>query len=184
MDKQQLLKQLDTVITTDKIMQAFKKIDRKDFVPEPLKDQAYEDVPLAIGHNQTISQPTTVAIMLELLQPEGEILDIGAGSGYTTALLSTMGNTIGTEIIPELTRMGQHNIKKYNATIIHTDTLGIPEKKFDRILVNAAADKFPEELMDQLKQGGIMVIPVKNTLWKVTHEGKEVLEGFSFVPLQ
>jgi len=106
-------------LKTPRIIRAFKKIDRADFVLPEFKNSAYLNVPLPIGHGQTISQPLTVAFMFELLQPEvgDKILDIGSGSGWTTALLaeimSKMGKVFSIEIVPELCEFGEGNVRKY-----------------------------------------------------------------------
>jgi protein-L-isoaspartate(D-aspartate) O-methyltransferase len=188
------------VLKSEIILQAFKKVDRKDFVIEKLKNKAYEDIPLSVGHEQTISQPYTVAFMLELLSPQkGEnILDVGSGSGYTTALLSEIagegGQVISVEIIPELVMMGQKNISKYNfqnSKIIQAtkNVIGFPEESpYDKILVSAEAKEIPKDLIKQLKIGGIMVIPVDNDICRVEKFSNndlkiEKYEGFSFVPL-
>jgi len=180
------------------IIQAFKHVDRANFVFDPTASDIYEDYPLQIGYQQTISQPTTVAMMLEMLQPnEGDkILDIGSGSGWTTALLSFIvkekGSVIGLERINSLVEYGNNNLKIYkfkNSKIIHVkETLGIPGKKFDRILVSAAADELPYELIDQLKLGGKLVIPIKNSIFEITKKSNTEFEtiehyGFRFVPL-
>lgn len=167
MDKHTLL--IDTlvqdgVLISPSLREAFLAIDRADFVPRAEKKLAYENVPLPIGYGQTISQPYTVAFMLELLEPrEGDIiLDIGSGSGWTTSLLGHIvgktGYVTGVEIIPELVTMGQNNLKKYSdlhAIIVQAKegALGIPGNIFDRILVGAGASIFPSELLDQLKKG-------------------------------
>ena len=107
---------------TPSIIEAFEKVDRKDFVPEELKDKAYLNTPLPIGYGQTISQPLTVAFMLELLQPQAgdKVLEIGSGSGWQTALLAHMvsggngrGKVIAVELIPELMAFGRKNVAKY-----------------------------------------------------------------------
>lgn len=187
------------VLHSDLIIEAFLKIDRKDFVTEDNKDVAYVDTALPIGYEQTISQPYTVAFMLELLQLRKgqDVLDIGSGSGWTTALLSQIvgneGLVQGLEIVEELVEVGRSNLSKYNienATISKAKkNLGIPSKTFDRILVSASADKFPKELLDQLKKGGIMVIPVRNSIFKFTKDSEGEIEkeeyfGFSFVELK
>ena len=156
-------------------------------------DEAYGDYPLPIGHGQTISQPYTVAYMLELLQPErgDRVLDVGSGSGWTAALLASIvgpdGRVWGTEIIPELVEFGRANLAKYNfknATIERAAGLGLPEHApYDKILVSAAADDVPDSLLDQLAPGGIMVIPIKTSVWKITHTEREEHPGFAFVPL-
>lgn len=188
------------VLNTKLIIEVFRAIDRKDFVLSGWEDEAYEDYPLPIRAGQTISQPYTVAFMLELLGPKkGErILDVGSGSGWTTALLAQLvgerGDVYGVETIPELVAFGSANLAKYaypQARIEHAkvDKLGLPrEAPFDRILVSAAAERVPEELVEQLKEGGVMVIPVLDAIYKITKKksGKssvEKYEGFAFVPL-
>ncbi|WP_200763301.1 protein-L-isoaspartate O-methyltransferase [Nitrosophilus alvini] len=185
------------VLKTQEIIEAFKNIDRKDFVPKKYLDAAYDDYPLPIGHGQTISQPFTVAFMLELLQPEkgDKILDIGSGSGWTTALLAFIvkdkGEVIGLERFPELVEFGQKNLSKYNfknARIEEAETLGIPGEKFDKILVSASAASLPETLVDQLKTGGRMVIPILESIYKIDKISESEIEkeehyGFAFVPL-
>jgi protein-L-isoaspartate(D-aspartate) O-methyltransferase len=163
-----------------------------------MRERAYEDAPLAIGYLQTISQPYTVAFMLELLKPEAgnKVLDVGAGSGWTTALLAhivgTEGSVLGLERVDELIAFGSENLKKLNvaqARIERAGTeLGAPQEAlFDRILVSAAARSFPHELLTQLKEGGIIVLPVRDAIWKVVRvEHQPVIErfeGFAFVPL-
>lgn len=185
-------------LSTNNIIEAFFYVDRADFVLDAKALDIYEDYPLSIGYGQTISQPRTVAMMLELLSPkEGEkILDIGSGSGWTTALLGFIagesGSVIGIERISELVKFGSGNLNKYNfknAKIIQAeDELGIAGEKFDRILVSAAANEFPYKLIDQLKIGAKLVIPVQNSVIEVIkgENGKfETNEhyGFTFVPL-
>ncbi|MCK4874650.1 MAG: protein-L-isoaspartate O-methyltransferase [Sulfurimonas sp.] len=180
------------------ITDAFAHVDRVDFVDDPRIPDVYGDYPLPIGHGQTISQPTTVAMMLEMLSPcKGEkILDIGSGSGWTTALLSYIvgdeGSVTGLERVSSLVEFGGKNLQKYefkNAKIIQAgDELGIVDEKFDRILVSAAADKFPDELTKELKIGGKLVVPVQNSIFEVTKKENGELEtvehyGFAFVPL-
>lgn len=187
------------VLKTPRIIDAFKTIDRQVFVLPEYEDRAYLDQPLSIGHGQTISQPHTVAFMLELLEAkEGDrVLDVGSGSGWSTALLAHIigseGRVWGVEIVPALIEQGQDNISKYNlknAEIMPVeDTLGLPElAPFDRILVSAAAHEVPKELIDQLKIGGVMVIPVEHAILRVTRISDteidtERYEGFAFVPL-
>ncbi|MDH4944227.1 protein-L-isoaspartate O-methyltransferase [Sulfurimonas sp. C5] len=180
------------------IIKAFIAIDRYDFVKNQNSYATYEDFPLSIGNSQTISQPTTVAMMLEMLSPKqgNSILDIGSGSGWTTALLAHIvgqeGCVTGLERLDELVEFGSNNLNKYhfnNAKIIKaTDRLGIQGKKFDRILVSASAEDFPTKLTDQLKPGGKLVIPVKNSIFEITKTKDDELKiiehyGFVFVPL-
>ncbi|MCD6190013.1 MAG: protein-L-isoaspartate O-methyltransferase [Sulfurimonas sp.] len=187
----------DTLKSTT-IIEAFRYIDRVDFVLDPTISDIYEDYPLQIGYQQTISQPATVAMMLEMLSPkEGDdILDIGSGSGWTTALLSFIvgdkGSVTGLERVDSLVKFGNNNLKKYgfqNSKIIQaTGKLGIVGKEFDRILVSAAASEFPYSLVEQLKIGGKLVIPVKNSIYEITKKEDGEVEavehyGFRFVPL-
>lgn len=171
------------------------KIDRKDFVLKEYEDEAYEDYPLPIGFGQTISQPSTVFFMLKLLNPKkGEkILDVGSGSGWTTALIAEAvgekGKVFGIEKIPELVEFGRNNLSKYdfkNVQIFKAGKeLGLPkEAPFDKILVSASAKEISQELVNQLKDKGVMVIPVGNDILRIEKGGKtEKYEGFVFVPL-
>lgn len=185
-------------LKSSNITEAFSHVDRIDFVDDPTAGNVYGDYPLQIGHGQTISQPTTVAMMLEMLEPHRgqKILDIGSGSGWTTALLAYIvgekGSVVGMDRISELVEFGSRNLKKYrfkNAKIIQAgDELGIVGEKFDRILVSAAAEKFPKELTNQLKVGGKLVIPVKNSIYEITKKESGEIDGvehygFTFVPL-
>lgn len=197
----QLVEQLvsDGVLHTPLLTKAFRDIDRKDFVLAESLEEVYEDISLPIGFDQTISQPSTVAFMLELLEPQAgqNILDVGSGSGWTTALLAAVvgreGKVCGVELIPELVAYGQENLAKYTyeQAEIHQsgEELGLPEQApFDRILVSATAAEIPQPLVDQLKTGGIMVIPIGNKVCKVTKLPDGNLEteehkGFVFVPL-
>lgn len=189
---------IDTgVLRTKRIIDAFRAIDRKDFVPQDLQAGKYVDRPLPIPAGMTISQPTTVAFMLELLQPHpGEkILDVGSGSGWTTALLAELtgenGEVYGVEIVPELVKFGQKNLNSYEyswATIRKSKAMGLPEHApYDRVLVSASADRIPEELVDQMRDGGVMVCPVRESIWLIEKEDdsirKKEFPGFRFVPL-
>lgn len=182
---------------SNELINSFYEVDRADFVLEELIDDAYFDMPLSIGYNQTISQPKVVALMLEMLDLKKgqDVLDLGSGSGYTTALISRIigseGFVFGLEIIPELVNLGQGNIKKYNiknARIIEAShTLGMEDKLFDRILVSAAADDLPYELIMQLRVGGKLVIPIKDSIYLIEKKEDGLVHnecrGFSFVPL-
>ncbi|MDC0449100.1 protein-L-isoaspartate O-methyltransferase [bacterium] len=188
------------VLKTPEIISAFEDIDRIDFVRPEDRNYAYADVPLGIGYGQTISQPFTVAFMLEQLKPKKghKILDVGSGSGWTTALLAHIvgesGTVVGMEIIPELVSFGRSNLQKYgfkNATIEQATegSVGKPDQKFDRILVSAAAREMPQELILQLKPNGVLVIPVENSIFKVNKDSKgnitdQEFPGFAFVPLK
>lgn len=181
------------------IIDAFRTIDRKYFVPEAYQDEAYIDAPLPIGDYQTISQPSTVAFMLEKLDPQdgNSVLDIGSGSGWTTTLLCYMvgdkGSVTGLERIRSLVEQGKTNLSKFRFNShCHIkragEKLGLPGEQFDRILVSASADDTPEELFKQLKPGGILVIPIRESIFKFTKISeseikKEEFYGFVFVPL-
>jgi len=181
------------------LIDAFRTIDRKYFVPDEYADEAYADMPLPIGNYQTISQPSTVAFMLERLdtQQGNKVLDIGSGSGWTTALLCYMvgnkGSVIGIERVESLVEQGSENLSKFRFdTDCHIegsgDKLGVPGEQFDRILVSASADEIPEGLFAQLKTGGILVIPIGESIFKFTKVSeteveKEEFYGFVFVPL-
>lgn len=199
----QLIKDLisDGYLKTPEIIDAFQKIDRKDFVPDEYKDEAYVNAPLAIGHGQTISQPLTVAFMLELLQPEtgNKILEIGSGSGWKTALLAHIvgdkGKVFAMELIPELEALGRKNVSKYNfvqnkIVIFHclTAVKGLPqEAPFDRIISAASCQEIPLAWKEQLKIGGRMVVPVRDTIYLLVKKGEnqfdeQIFPGFAFVP--
>jgi len=194
------LKNKTEVLKTPRIIDAFKHVDRKDFVRNDLAVEAYEDYPLPIGDDQTISQPTTVAFMLELLAPEegDSILDVGSGSGWTTALLAEIvgsnGRVVGVEVIEDLVEFGLDNLAQYNfaqAEIQHSDG-GAPqvnEAPFDRILVSAAADEIPDGFISQLKNNGVIVIPIDDSIVRATKvprgDGyqlkRQIHHGFRFV---
>jgi protein-L-isoaspartate(D-aspartate) O-methyltransferase len=173
----------------NRIDEAFAAVNRKDFVSGQDKIYATEDVPLPIGHGQTISQPSTVRIMLEWLDPKpGEkILDVGSGSGWTTALLSHIvgptGKIYAVEIIPELSRTGKRNCQKIGVTnaefFIAGSKIGLPKyEPYDRILVSAAAEQMQEDLWYQLKPGGKLIIPIRYTI----HEMTKTVAGWNDVP--
>lgn len=196
----QLIK--DGHLKTDAIIEAFSEIQRIEFVPEEFELQADVNIALPIGYGQTVSQPLTVAFMLELLDPRKgqKILDVGSGSGWTTALLSHIvgkdGKVYAVERKDELVEFGRKNADKYGyvkegiAEFSNADgTKGLSEKApFDRIIVSASADEIPEALKDQLEIGGKMVIPVGDTVYFLEKKGEkefseQTFPGFSFVPL-
>jgi protein-L-isoaspartate(D-aspartate) O-methyltransferase len=189
-------------LKTPHLIEAFKKVDRYDFVIDYLKNDAYLNNPLGIGFGQTISQPLTVAFMLELLQPQegNRILDIGSGSGWQMALLSEIvgvkGKVFGIEIISELYEFGKKNFKHYDyqqkgiaELILGDGSHGLSDKApFDRIISAAATEELMEEWKRQLKVGGRIVWPMKESLWlgiKKSETEFEIKEfpGFLFVPL-
>ena len=210
-----LIKELmeEGILKTPSIIDAFEKVDRKDFVPEELKDRAYLNTPLPIGYGQTISQPLTVAFMLELLQPEkgNKILEVGSGSGWQTALLAHIvgdppdggGKVFAAELIPELEEFGRKNEAKYNfykrkIVEFHSfnATKGMPEEApFDRIISAASGQDLPTAWKEQLKVGGRIVAPVKDAIHLLvkkdllageageTEFEESIYPGFAFVPL-
>jgi protein-L-isoaspartate(D-aspartate) O-methyltransferase len=208
LSKENLIAELTSAgyLKNPKIIEAFTVIDRKDFIREENLSDAYVNHPLSIDFNQTISQPLTVAFMLELLEPgKGEkILDVGAGSGWQTALLAHIvgdpptgtGRIFAIERIPELKNFAEQNISKYNfiekgvAQIKSGDgALGWREEKpFDKIIAAASAAKIPKPWQDQLKIGGRIVAPIGNSIFILDKLGPEKFRkceyfGFKFVPL-
>ena len=181
------------------VLEALSKVERHKFIPEALRRSAYADHPVAIGEDQTISQPFIVALMTECLDLSGQerVLEIGTGSGYQTAILAELSAQVYTiERISELaekaqsllSQLGYVNIKAK----INDGTLGWPEKApFSRIIVTAAASKLPTPLVNQLSDGGKMILPLgesySQALTLITKEGKELKEEFIcnciFVPL-
>ncbi|GAI40456.1 unnamed protein product, partial [marine sediment metagenome] len=174
-------------LKTPRIINAFRKIKRKDFLPEDMKDLAELNEALSISHGQTISQPLVVAFMLELLEPKpgDKILDIGAGSGWTSALLSEIvgdkGKVIAIEIIPELVEFGRKNISKYNfvekgiTEFVCADGSKGYEKEapFDKILCSAEAKEIPRAWKDQLKTEGRIVTPIGSSIWLFIKKSSE-----------
>jgi len=185
-------------IRTAAVEEAFRAVNRARFVTDELRSNAYLDTALPIGAGQTISQPTVVALCLEWLKakPGYHVLDVGSGSGWTTALLAHLvrpaGSVVSVERIPALTAFGSANLAQFRFSHAHIEQagreLGKPDAApYDRILVSAAADEIPEALKQQLKDGGRMVIPIRDALCVVNRTGDnftvECHEGFAFVPL-
>lgn len=184
----------------DALDEAFTAVDRSRFVPAAYQSSANADSPLPIGYGQTISQPSTVRLMLEWLDvhPGDQVLDVGSGSGWTTALLSHLvgskGHVYGVDVIPELVEMGQENCLRagvHNTSFFEASKVyGLPsDAPYERILVSASAQGVPEELRSQLKNGGKMVIPIRNEIFEITktQDGEwetAVHAGFVFVPLR
>ncbi|HLB66771.1 MAG TPA: protein-L-isoaspartate O-methyltransferase [Candidatus Saccharimonadales bacterium] len=182
-----------------KVEEAFEEIPRVYFLPPEVKSQAGYDSALPIGYGQTNSQPTTVRMMLDWLKVDegNKILDVGSGSGWSSALLSHLtgptGRVIAVEKVPQLVEFGRNNCQKLGIknVVFHQagDKFGYEdEAPYDRILVSASASKMPKELFTQLKPGGRMVVPVKYSIYVVTKDKvgkiKQVEDhGFIFVPL-
>jgi len=189
-------------LKTPRIIQSFKKIKREGFMPDDIKVLAEINEAMPIGHSQTISQPLTVAFMLEQLQPKpgDKILDIGSGSGWTTALLAEIagkkGKVTAIEIIPELKKFGEKNVSKYNFVkmgmvqfICADGSLGYEkEAPYDKILVSASASKVSKDWKNQLRVGGRIVAPIKESIWVLEKKSEKEFKitkhpNFVFVPL-
>jgi protein-L-isoaspartate(D-aspartate) O-methyltransferase len=165
------------------VTQAMSVSRREDFLPKGQRALAGQDWPLPIGRGQTNSQPRTVAAMLELLEVHAgqRILDVGAGSGWTTALLGYLvgpqGVVIGVELEESLAAWGAQNVAAYDLPWVQLlpalDVLGWPAgAPYDRILVSACAREVPQDLVDQLAPGGLMVIPVRGLMRLVTADAQ------------
>jgi protein-L-isoaspartate(D-aspartate) O-methyltransferase len=181
------------------VLDAMRKVPRHVFVPDECADSAYADRPLPIGEGQTISQPYMVAVMTEALRLCGheKVLEVGTGSGYQAAILAEIADHVVTlERREELAREAEERLRQLgyvNVEVIVGDgTLGYPSRApYDGIIVTAGAPRIPAVLVDQLADGGRLVIPVGNsfhqTLTRVTKKGdshdSEKLEGCVFVPL-
>lgn len=183
-----------------RIRAAFEAVDRRAFLPPKQQRHAQENAPLSIGHGQTNSQPSTVGAMLELLEvePGHRVLDVGSGSGWTTALLAQLvgptGQVVGVERVGALAEWGAQNLEPFGFTwaSIHAadpEVLGRPDDgPFDRILVSAGADELPEALVAQLDRDGVLVVPVARRMLRVRRFGDGTTEttdhgAYAFVPL-
>lgn len=182
----------------DSVGAAFDATPRRDFLPRRVRRRASYDGPLQIAAGQTNSQPRTVDDMLRLLdvRPGQRVLDVGSGSGWTTALLAHLvgrtGSVLGVELEPELVAFGASNVASTGRTwaTIRPATpgvLGDPDgAPYDRILVSAEPDELPHELVGQLADDGVLVIPVAGTMLRVTNPGAVVTRhgSYRFVPLR
>jgi protein-L-isoaspartate(D-aspartate) O-methyltransferase len=198
-DRVRLIAHLRHEIVDERVLEVMARVPRELFVPESFRPNAYEDHPLPIGCDQTISQPYIIAFMTENLELTGKekVLEIGTGSGYQTAILAELcARVISVERIPTLlqsaeallTKLGYTNITLHQAE----DTLGWePDRPYDAIMVTAGAPSVPQALVDQLSDGGRMVIPVGDRfvqeLYKITRYGDNTdihkLGGCRFVSL-
>ncbi len=181
-----------------RVLSAMLKVERHLFVPKEYRSSAYNDQPLPIGEGQTISQPYIVALMTELLELKGEekVLEVGTGSGYQAAILAELAKEVYTiEIIETLANSAKKLLSELGYKNIYVKTgdgyLGWPEASpFDAIIVTCAPDHIPQPLLDQLKEGGRLVIPVgtySQELKKITKrqgqfETKDVIPVI-FVPM-
>lgn len=155
-------------IRDERVLEAVRRIPRHLFVPEEFADRAYENHPVAIGQGQTISQPYMVACMTQALELKGgeKVLEVGSGSGYQTAVLKALHAEVYTiERLPELSDRARQNVERAGYPGVHyrvgDGSRGWPEEApFDRVLVTAGAPTMPVSLVEQLREGGSMVIPV------------------------
>jgi protein-L-isoaspartate(D-aspartate) O-methyltransferase len=184
----------------DPVSDAFAATPREEFLPPGKRDSAAFDGPVDIGHAQTNSQPRTVAAMLRLLavRPGDRVLDVGSGSGWSTALLARLtgpdGEVVGVELEADLVAFGADNLARADAPWARIVTaapgvLGVPDSApYDRILVSAEPSTLPDELVAQLADGGRMVIPVRGTMLLVVKAGDDVEVtrhgAYRFVPLR
>ncbi len=202
-ENSELIKMIETQIVqrgicNPKVVEAFKSIDRKLFVPRAYLSYAYEDGPVSIGFGQTISQPYIVALMTELLELKGDekVLEIGTGSGYQTAILAKLAKEVYTvERIIELLKTAQNNLSKFNFTNIkffHSNGYyGLPDyAPYDRIIITAAPRTISSHFYNQIIDGGIIVAPEGNfiqNLVKIKKENgkiaREEIIPVRFVPL-
>jgi protein-L-isoaspartate(D-aspartate) O-methyltransferase len=184
----------------DDVAAAMADVDRRAFLPADQRPHAAEDRPLPLGLGQTCSQPSTVAAMLRLLGvPVGaRVLDVGAGSGWTTALLARLvgpgGTVVGVELEPELAARAAEAVRSCGTPwaevrLARPGVLGWPDDRgYDRILCSASPHDLPEELVAQLADGGRLVLPVGNEMTVVERRGAEVTRSahgsYRFVPLR
>lgn len=183
------------------VNQAMAAVPRADYLPDNIRDLADQDEALPIGYGSTCSQPTTVRAMLELLDPRPghRVLDVGSGSGWTTAILTELvapeGWVRGTEVVPELVDRSRQQLVRagYSHASVHVadpEVLGAPAHgPYDRILVSAQTEQVPQVLVDQLAEGGRLVLPLQGQLVALTRRGQELEEAraqghYRFVPLQ
>ncbi len=197
--RQGLIRSLQSQIGDRRVLEAMSRVPRQRFVDSKLSDAAYDDRPLPIGHGQTTSQPLMIAIMLQEMALVGteKVLEVGAGSGYQTALLAELANeVVGVELIPSLLQKAFLVLAEldYSNVSLHLagEELGWPEgAPYDAIVVAAAAPRVPVSLVDQLAEAGRLVIPVGRRegqdllLVEKTAAGVTVTRkgGCGFVPL-
>jgi protein-L-isoaspartate(D-aspartate) O-methyltransferase len=159
-------------ITNQRVLDAFEKVQRHNFISQDLRANAYADFPIPIAQGQTISQPYIVALMSECLDLKGEekVLEIGTGSGYQTAILAELAKEVySIEVLPELSKIAEQTLRAASYNNIYfkvgDGTLGWPEKgPFDRIIITAASPRIPLPLNEQMKENAKMVLPLGESL--------------------
>jgi protein-L-isoaspartate(D-aspartate) O-methyltransferase len=201
MDKPQLIQSLKSKGFHERILGAFEKVKREDFLPENFKKLAYEDIALPITNDQTMSQPSTIALSLSLLKLKDnhKVLEIGSGCGYVLALMSEIvgekGKVYGVEIVKNLADKSIQNLEEYNKfnnikVYSRNGKVRTEEAPFNRILISAALEGVPKEILEQLDDNGLLVAPIgpgsMQTLTLIRRIGdKFVIEkeipGFIFV---
>lgn len=197
MDKKQLLEKLRRQDFSQEILEAFEKVKREHFVPVQYQHLSYKDMALPLEEGSTISQPSTIAFMLSLLElkkfPNQKILEIGSGSGYVLALLAeiTKGKIYGIEINKNLVNSSKRILAKYkNIKIIAGNKIEDLKEEIilDRILISASSEKMPTELYNKIKESGIIVVPVKNSIFQIKRLDNKItmkeFPGFIFVLLR
>lgn len=168
-----------------RVDEAMRVIDRADFLPEAVRDQAHLDHPLLLADGSTNSQPSTVRRMLQALQvqPGDRVLDIGSGSGWTSGLLGYLtgpsGRVLGLDLTDFLISLARESLANYDmpwvrVELAEPDVLGRPGEVWDRILVSADGGTIPTQLTDQLADGGRMVIPAAGRMAVITREGEGI----------
>lgn len=200
MNKSELLEKLKKQGFAERIISAFEKVKRENFVQRDFKELAYDDIALPISEGESISQPSTIAIMLSLLRlhESQRVLEIGSGCGYVLALISEIvgksGRVFGLEISNKLVEKSIQNIEDYkNIRVFNRNGKNrlSEEAPFERILISAALEKIPEPLFSQLKEGGIIVAPIGSQQMQVLTSIRKKenrfsvlksIPGFVFVP--
>ncbi|HLC63282.1 MAG TPA: protein-L-isoaspartate(D-aspartate) O-methyltransferase [Candidatus Nanoarchaeia archaeon] len=201
--KSQLLQEWQDqgIIKDENVLKAFSQVRREDFVPKEYRQQAYEDSPLPLGHGATISQPTTVMLMLQALEVKQgyTILEIGSGSGYNAALLSNLvgskGKVVTIEYVKELSKLAEKNLSNFkNVKVVYADgKYGFKQQyQYHRIIITAACQDFPKDLLNQLRINGIILAPIGpfhnqeviKAVKTKTELTRESIGSFVFVPLK
>ncbi|MEK6833764.1 MAG: protein-L-isoaspartate O-methyltransferase [Nanoarchaeota archaeon] len=198
MDKSELIRSLRSKGFHERIINAFERVKRENFVPDNFKKLAYEDIALPISESETISQPYTIALALSLLKLKEnmKVLEIGSGCGYVLALLSEIvgekGRIYGVEIVQNLAERSIKHLRNYKNIKVYNRNgkIRMEEAPFTRIIISAALEEVPIEILEELEEGGILVAPVgpgfMQTLTQIRRMNKRFvvekeIPGFIFV---